>query len=119
MASRDGLNGLKVRPLPAAVPRLSNEVDIFPGRSKSWALSFLVNDDIAPTGRPAGSLAWAGLGNLFYWIDRENGVAGFWATQILPFMDQASYGGFQAFETAVYQNLSTDGSRHRGPSARD
>lgn len=119
MASRDGLNGLKVRPLPSAIPRIANEVDIFPGLSKSWALSFLVNDEIAPTGRPAGSLAWAGLGNLFYWIDRDHGVAGFWATQILPFLDPASYGGFLAFETAVYQSLLTDDSRHCGHPVRD
>ncbi len=48
------------------------------------ALSFMINDQDAPTGRPAGSLTWAGLANLFYWIDRKNGVGGFWATQILP-----------------------------------
>ena len=33
----------------------------------------MVNDEKAPTGRPAGALGWAGLANLFYWIDRQNG----------------------------------------------
>ena len=47
----------------------------------------MVNDEDAPTGRPAGALGWAGLANLFYWIDRKNGIGGFWATQILPFGD--------------------------------
>jgi methyl acetate hydrolase len=48
---------------------------------------------------------WAGLGNLFYWIDRSNGIGGFWGSQILPFQDAASYPGFVEFETAVYAAL--------------
>jgi len=104
-AARDGLGGLKVGPLPAVDPRVSGAVDFFPGVRKSWAYSFLVNDEPAPTGRPAGSLAWGGLGNLYYWIDRQNGVAGFWATQLYPFMDPASLGGALAFETALYDAL--------------
>ena len=106
-AARDGLAGLKVRPLPAVTPRVSGLVDFFPGASKSWAYSFLVNDEDAPTGRPAGSLAWGGLGNLYYWIDRRNGVAGFWATQLFPFMDPVSLGGALKFETALYETLAS------------
>jgi methyl acetate hydrolase len=48
---------------------------------------------------------WAGLANLFYWIDRQNGFGGFWATQILPFGDPASFAGYMDFETAFYKNL--------------
>ena len=59
----------------------------------------------APTGRPAGSIGWAGLGNLYYWIDRKNGVAGFWASQFFPFMGPAAFDGFAAFETALYEAL--------------
>jgi methyl acetate hydrolase len=72
---------------------------------KSWALTFMINDEDAPTGRPAGSLAWAGLANLYYWIDRRNSVAGFWATQIFPFADRTSVGGYLEFETATYASL--------------
>mgnify|MGYP003693765021 FL=1 len=49
---------------------------------------------------------WAGLPNCFYWIDRKNGVGGYWASQILPFQDIASYPGFVDFETAVYRQLN-------------
>jgi methyl acetate hydrolase len=66
----------------------------------------MVNDETAPTGRPAGALGWAGLPNLFYWIDRRNGIGGFWATRILPFGDPTSFGGYIDFETVVYQSLS-------------
>lgn len=33
----------------------------------------------------------AGLPNLFWWCDRENGVAGIIATQILPFCGKVSH----------------------------
>ena len=65
----------------------------------------MVNDDEAPTGRPAGALGGAGLPNLFYWIDRRNGFGGFWATQVFPFADPTSFTGYMDFETAVYRNL--------------
>ena len=48
---------------------------------------------------------WAGLANLYYWIDRKNGIGGFWATQVFPFADAASFGGYMAFETALYESL--------------
>ena len=111
-AARDGLDGLDVPPLPSVAPRVSGPVEFFPGLRKSWAYSFLVNDEAAPTGRPAGALGWGGLGNLYFWIDRENGVAGFWASQMFPFMDPASLGGALEFETALYESLAR--RRERG-----
>ncbi|MDE0808633.1 MAG: 1,4-butanediol diacrylate esterase, partial [Alphaproteobacteria bacterium] len=68
-------------------------------------LSFMINEEDAPTGRPAGRLSWAGLGNSYFWIDLKNGIAGVYATQILPFVDTKSLPLFLDFETAVYQNL--------------
>ena len=92
--------------LPVSNPRLSNDAEFFPGMPKTWALSFMINEEEAPTGRPAGALAWAGLANLYFWIDRANGVGGFWATQIFPFADPTSVGGFLDFEKAVYDNAA-------------
>lgn len=105
MAERNHLGPLKVTMLPGVIPSLSNDAEFFPGQSKSWSLAFMVNDEDAPTGRPAGALGWAGLANLFYWIDRKNGIGGFWATQILPFGDPASFVGYMNLETAVYAHL--------------
>jgi methyl acetate hydrolase len=104
MAVRNHLGQLKVQALPGVIPSLSNDAEFFPGLSKSWSLPFMVNDERAPTGRPAGGLGWAGLANLFYWIDRENGLGGFWATQILPFADPASFTGYMQLETAAYEH---------------
>lgn len=105
MAERNHLGQLKVTMLPGVIPSLSNDAEFFPGLSKSWSLPFMVNDEEAPTGRPAGALGWAGLANLFYWIDRKNGLGGYWATQILPFGDPVSFVGYMNLETAVYADL--------------
>jgi methyl acetate hydrolase len=102
---RNGLGELKSGGWTTSIPSLSNAGEFFPGLPKSWAYTFQVNEAQTPSGRPAGSLMWAGLANLFYWIDRQNGVGGFWGSQILPFQDVASYPGFVDFETAVYQHL--------------
>ena len=66
----------------------------------------MINEEDAPTGRAAGSLAGAGLANLYFWIDRKNGLGGFWATQLFPFADPTSVGGYSEFETAVYDSMA-------------
>jgi methyl acetate hydrolase len=101
-------NGLRadqtVVMLPGVIAALSNDAEFFPGLKKSWCYTFMLNDEDAPTGRPAGSLGWAGLANTFFWIDRKNGLGGYWATQILPFGDPTSFVGYMNFETAAYQS---------------
>jgi methyl acetate hydrolase len=102
-AVRNGLQAHQtVTMLPGVIPALSNDAEFFPGLKKSWSYTFMVNDEDAPTGRPAGAIGWAGLPNLFFWIDRKNGFGGYWATQIMPFGDPASFGGYLEFETAAY-----------------
>jgi len=104
-AVRNGLEGNQtVVMLPGVIAELSNDAEFFPGLKKSWCYTFMLNDEDAPTGRPAGSLGWAGLANTFYWIDRKNGFGGYWATQILPFGDPTSFVGYMNFETAAYQS---------------
>jgi methyl acetate hydrolase len=102
---QNGLGDMTVKMLPGVIPTLSNDAEFFPGMPKGWSYTFMVNHEDTPTGRPGGELGWAGLANLFYWIDRKNGVGGFWATQILPFADPVSFGGYMEFETAVYSGL--------------
>jgi len=90
---------------PTSIPSLTNEGEFFPGLQKGWSYTFMVNREETPSGRPAGQQMWAGLANCYYWIDRKSGVGGYWASQILPFQDIASYPGFVDFETAVYRGL--------------
>ncbi|WP_182792162.1 serine hydrolase [Paracoccus sp. MC1854] len=83
-------------------PSRSADAEFFPGLEKTWGLSFMINEEVAPTGRPAGSLAWAGLRNTFFWIDRENDIGGVWMSQLLPFVDEKTLQAFTDFESAYY-----------------
>jgi methyl acetate hydrolase len=101
--SRNGMGDLVCNPMKTAAPSLSNDVDFIAGMK--WGLSFLINPEPLPTGRSAGSLAWAGLANSYYWIDPVRKVAGVYATQILPFFDHKAVAAFEAFESGVYKTL--------------
>ena len=106
MAEQNQLGDKKVTLLPGVIPSLSNDAEFFPGPVQVLGLHLHGQRRARrrPAG-PAGALGWAGLANLFYWIDRQNGFGGFWATQILPFGDPASFGGYMDFETAFYAGL--------------
>jgi methyl acetate hydrolase len=103
LMSQNAMGEINVRPLPPVVPTLTNAVDFIDGMK--WGLTFLINPKPLPTGRSAGSLAWAGLMNSYYWIDPVKKVTGVYATQILPFCDVKSLKLFQEFETAVYRAI--------------
>jgi methyl acetate hydrolase len=90
-----------LRRLASAMPFLTNDLDLgFDGAD--WALSFQVNPQAGKHGRPAGSLAWAGLANTYYWADPTHRFAGVLMTQLLPFADPQMLSLFEAFERAVY-----------------
>lgn len=98
----NAMGDARVALLRTAMPPLSNDAEFFPGIDKQWGLTFMINNEEAPTGRSAGALSWAGLPNTYYWIDRRKGVGGVYMTQILPFADVKSLPLFHAFESAVY-----------------
>jgi methyl acetate hydrolase len=66
----------------------------------------MINEKTAPTGRPPGSLAWAGLYNTFFWIDPTNEIGGVYMVQTLPFVEEKSLKPFYDFETAVYRSMT-------------
>ena len=101
--SVNAMDRIVCNPMKTAVPAATNDVDFVAGMQ--WGLSFLINPEPLPTGRSAGSLAWAGLANCYYWIDPKRGVAGVYATQVLPFYDAKAVRAFESFETAVYAAL--------------
>ena len=102
LMSRNNMGDSRVTLLTTAAPPLSNDAEFFPGVSKSWGLSFQINEEKAPTGRPAGGLMWAGLANSYYWIDPSTGIGGVYLTQILPFADKKSLPLYYDFEAAFY-----------------
>jgi CubicO group peptidase (beta-lactamase class C family) len=103
--AQNHIGPLEIGAMTTAIPPLSNDVELFPGMSKKWGLSFLINTQTASTGRSAGSLAWAGLANTYFWIDRTKQVCGVFLSQLLPFYDHTAIDLFGKFETEVYRAL--------------
>ena len=86
----------------STAPESSNDFHPLTLGDGRWGLGFLVNRDDQPGRRVAGSLAWAGLYNTYFWIDPTHDVAGVLLTQILPFADPRVLAVFAEFEQAVY-----------------
>ena len=95
--------------VPDAKPYLTNPIpDLYPqpgNPPQGWGLTFLITQEQGLTGRGRNTGHWAGLVNLYWWCDRERGVGGMIAGQILPFGDPHVAGAWAACEKAVYDGL--------------
>ncbi|MEY4256996.1 MAG: hypothetical protein RLZZ141_2223 [Pseudomonadota bacterium] len=106
LMSANQIGDLPLRKLDSQMPFLTSDLEA--GRpiglteDAQWGLGFAINPKTGPHGRGAGSLAWAGLANTYYWTDPEAGIAGVLMTQLLPFADPAVLALFKDFERAVY-----------------
>jgi len=93
--------------IQAAIPDLTNEIgELYPqphDQPQGWGLTFMLTISEGATGRGRNTGWWAGLPNLFWWADREKGVGGMVASQILPFADAQVMGLWAQVEAAVYQ----------------
>ncbi|GAB7338456.1 hypothetical protein MBLNU457_4740t1 [Dothideomycetes sp. NU457] len=96
-------------PIAAAKPEFTNpSQELYPQEGnppQGWGMSFMQTIEPGATGRGANTCWWAGIANLFYWVDREKGVAGMIASQMLPFGDQHVMGAWFGAEKSVYDAL--------------
>ena len=106
LMAENQIGDLEAGAMKTAMPEVSNDFDFFPGSTDRFGLGFLLNSDSVPGGRSAGSLAWAGMNNSYYWIDRDRGVVGVLMVQIRPFFDKRVVGLLENFERAVYNSLA-------------
>src|SRR4051794_402949 len=106
LMTENAIGDLNVRQLKTVVPHLSHDAEFFSGMVKKWSLGFMISTEAVPGGRSAGSLAWAGLGNTYFWIDPRAGIAGVILMQLLPFADPKALALLDAFERAVYALLT-------------
>jgi CubicO group peptidase (beta-lactamase class C family) len=105
LMSQNAIGELDVRRLETAVPAYSNNAEFFPGMRKKWGLGFMISPEPVPGGRGPGSLAWAGLGNTYFWIDPAKGIAGVVLMQLIPFADPKALALLDSFERALYAAL--------------
>jgi methyl acetate hydrolase len=105
LMGQNHIGELNMTRMGSAMALATNDVDFFPDIEKKWGLSFLINTARTPEGRSPGSLAWAGLGNTYYWIDPARDITGVILMQVLPFADAKCLETFSAFERGVYSGL--------------
>ncbi|KAF9895102.1 hypothetical protein FE257_000004 [Aspergillus nanangensis] len=95
--------------IPASKADLTNPIpELYPvpgDPPQGWGLSFMLSNG-GLTGRSTGTAFWAGLANLWWWCDREKGIAGIVCTQILPFADAQVLGLWARVEAELYQATS-------------
>jgi methyl acetate hydrolase len=72
----------------------------------SYALGFQRTEAQVPGMRSVGSLAWAGIYNTEFWIDRKKGIGAVLLMQYLPFYDADAIKVLQGFESRVYRSLN-------------
>jgi CubicO group peptidase (beta-lactamase class C family) len=88
--------------LESVKPENSSDVDFHPGFTDGFGFGFLINAKAHDGGRSAGSLAWAGIRNTFFWIDPRRGICATLMMQFYPFCDKEAMGLLHDFERSVY-----------------
>ena len=89
--------------IKSAMGNLSNDFDLYPQMTTGHGLATMVTPEATAEGRAAGSLAWAGLLNTYYWADPASGKAGLLLTQLLPFGDPEVLALMRALERDAYE----------------
>jgi len=100
-----------LRDIRSLAPQIVKDAVRIPGLLDKFGLGFAINTRPVDRGRAAGSLAWAGASNTFFWIDPVRKTCSVIMMQMLPFMDDAPKAVLEEFERAVYASLA--GSSHR------
>ncbi len=100
--TRNQIGDLRAGVLETTVPGMSGRIEWFPEMLAGWGLGFLINPQPTADGRAAGSQAWAGIANSYYWFDPASDIAGVLMMQFMPFGDPGALAVLAAFERAVY-----------------
>ncbi len=99
---KNHIGNLTIRPMPSLVPPLLTDNAASPGGLDKFGLGFAINSKPNGTARAANTLAWAGIFNTFFWIDREKQIGVVLMTHMLPGLDPAAVKLVEDFERAVY-----------------
>ncbi|HBF31611.1 serine hydrolase domain-containing protein [Rhizobium sp.] len=100
------IGDMLVTPLVNAVGAVGLAFEALPGTRKNHSFGFMRSDEDHPGMRKAGSQGWCGVLNTHYWFDRASNVAGVFMSQMLPLGDPRFQAQCDAFESAVYANIS-------------
>jgi methyl acetate hydrolase len=99
------IGNLSAGKLKSVSPMVSSDMDVHPGHTDGFGYGFLINSVAYDGGRSAGSLAWAGIDNTFFWIDPHRHRCAVIMMQFEPFCDKQAIAVLQDFERGVYATL--------------
>lgn len=100
--------GRKTVPLmPTTNPLLSQPFPLGAGVD-GFGLGFQITQQQLEDSRAPGSMAWAGIYNTEFWIDRSNNIGAVLLMQYLPFYDDYAIEVLQGFEQRIYANLEQE-----------
>lgn len=104
LMGRNHIGDLRVESQDAALPLVSR---VFPAGAgvDTFGLGFQITEATRPSMRSVGSMAWGGLFNTKFWIDRDKNIAAVLLMQLLPFEDRDAVTVLDNFERRVYQHL--------------
>ena len=108
------LGDLTLVPLTSLLPTIAKNPVRIPGSLDTFGLGFGINSTPVDSGRSAGSLAWAGIDNTYFWIDPPRKICAVILMQILPFSDDVAVSTAEQFERAIYTQPSRS-ARPRTP----
>ena len=99
---KNQIGALTIRPFASVMPQLATDNAALPGGLDKFGLGFALNSTSQGTQRGANTLAWAGIYNTFFWIDREKRLGAVLMTQMLPGLDPGPATLLEDFDRAVY-----------------
>ena len=99
---RNQIGALSLVEMHSQAPALARNPVRVPGSLDKFGLGFGINSKAVEGGRSSGSLAWAGIFNTFFWIDRPRKTCAVLLMQTLPFGEDGANSVVEGFERAVY-----------------
>ena len=99
---RNHIGDIEVTRMETLDPITTHDFEVYPGARKRWGLGAMITLDPGPNGRSAGSQAWGGIANSYFWLDPVKRITGLMITQILPFGDPIALDLMGEFERGVY-----------------
>ena len=102
MMRQNQIGDRQVGAFKSLFPEFARDGVTIPGSLDKFGFGFALNTKAVPEGRGAGSMAWAGIFNTFYWVDPTRKTTAVLMMQILPFMDDGPKRVLEDFEKAVY-----------------
>jgi len=111
LMGRNQIGDLNVTEFNSLEPQWARNRVRIPGNLDKFGLGFAINSLPVEGGRAAGSMAWAGIYNTYFWIDPARKTTAVLMTQFLPFLDDAAKSLLEQFELAVYRSESPGTSK--------